>query len=252
MWISRCTLLPRLIRTGRAGPVIVLLSVLSAGCSPPGASARLVTSHCLAVDGQHEITLSIPASATGTLRVGIEERGVTLVATLDDVQATEATSPVERFGTIYLVTDRAASPSHSVRIRANDSPDVSGSFCLTADLVPRSLGALARADAVFAEGGRATQAQDWPHAFEAYRDAARRYDRLHSRGTAAAARHAMAELAYRRFDRKRDAYALAAQALADYGGSADPIMTGLLTGLRANSLLAMPGSDPHAVATQVR
>ncbi|HET9389414.1 MAG TPA: CHAT domain-containing protein [Steroidobacteraceae bacterium] len=204
------------------------------------------------MDGQHEVTLSIPAPAAGALRVGIEERGVTLVAMLDNAAATEATSPVERFGTIFLVTDTTGSRSHSVRIRANDSPDMKGEVCLAAYLVPNPLGALSQANAAFARGGRATRMQDWDEAFEAYREAARRFDGLDRPGGAGAARHAMAELAYRRFDRKRDAYALAAQALSDYGNGADPIFKGLLTGLRANSLIETPGNDTHAVAAQMQ
>ncbi|HEY3786614.1 MAG TPA: CHAT domain-containing protein [Steroidobacteraceae bacterium] len=203
------------------------------------------------MDGQHEVTLSIVAPAAGTLRVGVAERGVTLVATVDDDLATEATSPVERFGSIFLVTGTLGAQSHLIRIRAHDSPGVLGEVCVRSELVPGSSRALAQADAAFAKGGRATQEQDWAEAFDGYLAAARGFDRLGRGRDSGAARQAMAELAYRRFDRKRDAYALAGQALADYGVGGDPIFTGLLTGLRANSLLAMPGSDPHTVAANV-
>ena len=66
------------------------------------------------------------------------------------------------------------------------------------------------------------------------------------------ARHAMAELAYLRFDRKRDAYALASEALADYGTSAEPLLIGSLAQLEAKALMDMPGNDSAAVAPLVR
>jgi CHAT domain-containing protein len=50
----------------------------------------------------------------------------------------------------------------------------------------------------------------------------------------------MAELAYRRFDHKRDAYALSAQAMDDYSPTTDAAAMGALAALQAKSLIDMP------------
>ncbi|HZO24207.1 MAG TPA: CHAT domain-containing protein [Steroidobacteraceae bacterium] len=196
--------------------------------------------------------MRIPAPAPGTLQVQIDERGLTLVSLLDERPSTEATSPVERFGTIVLLTSTLAGQLHTVRIRPHDSPEMQGEFCLRARLLPRDDPALAEPLAAFAQGGQATQKQNWQAAFDAYLKAARGFDAVGLRVDAGQARQALAELAYRRFDRKRDAYALTAEALADYGERADPITKGLLTGLRASALLAMPGTEPRAEGARVR
>src|SRR5262249_34346056 len=62
----------------------------------------------------------------------------------------------------------------------------------------------------------------------------------------------MAEIAYLRSDNKRDSYALASQALADYGAGAEPFLIGALTALQGKALLDMPGLDLGAVASKVR
>jgi len=62
----------------------------------------------------------------------------------------------------------------------------------------------------------------------------------------------MAELAYRRFDRKRDSYALASIAISDYGEGVDPVYPGALIALQAKALTDMPGSDPKRIAPQIR
>jgi len=109
-----------------------------------------------------------------------------------------------------------------------------------------------QAEQQFAAAGRAVHAKDWDTAFQAYLSAARGFDHLDARHAAARARHAMAELAYRRLDRKRDAYALSVEALAGTGANADPIFVGLLEGLQAKALLDMRERDLHVVAPAVR
>jgi CHAT domain-containing protein len=92
----------------------------------------------------------------------------------------------------------------------------------------------------------------WETAFREYLAAARGFDHLNLPLQAAQARLAAAEIAYWRFDRKRDSYALASSALAGYGNGTDPIFAGLLAGLQASALLDMPGGDLHAAAPTVR
>ncbi len=235
----------------------LFIIVLLAACAPSlAAHARVLqpvlARRCLPISGAREAALNITAPADGTLRVHIEERGISTVATLDDDSTTASASPVDRFGTIVLTAVTERSQIRRVRVRVDDSLDVSGQVCVSADLIPGSERVLGEAEQEFAIAGRAVQTRDWETSFEAYLRAARSFDALRLRRPAAMARHAMAELAYLRFDRKRDAYALAVTALADYGSAADPIMVGLLAGLQAKALLDMPGRDPRLAAPAVR
>jgi CHAT domain-containing protein/tetratricopeptide (TPR) repeat protein len=231
--------------------------VLLATCTPGlAAHARVLQSalarRCLPISGTQEAALNIAAPADGTLRIHIEERGISTVATLDDDSTTASASPVDRFGTIVLTAVTGRSQIRRVRVRVDDSQDIPGQVCVSADLIPASERVLGEAEREFAIAGRAVQARNWEASFEAYLRAARGFDDLRLRRPAAMARHAMAELAYLRFDRKRDAYALAVAALADYGSAPDPIMVGLLAGLQAKALLDMPGRDPRLAAPAVR
>jgi CHAT domain-containing protein/tetratricopeptide (TPR) repeat protein len=62
----------------------------------------------------------------------------------------------------------------------------------------------------------------------------------------------MAEIAYRRLARYRDSYALAGQALADYGENAESFIVGALTGLQGEALFEMPEIDVRAIAPRMR
>jgi CHAT domain-containing protein/tetratricopeptide (TPR) repeat protein len=199
--------------------------------------------------GHHASNLSILSPDAGTLRLRIEERGVSVVATLDADPASAAESPVERLGTIQLVAYTQHGQHHSVTVEAQDSPDISGEFCIRADLIA---GSGVSADTAFAAAGRATHARDWNTAFEEYLKAARQFDHLDARRSSAAARQAMAEIAYLRLDRKRDSYALAGEALADYGASAEPFIVGALTGLQSKALFDIPETDFSVVAPKMR
>src|SRR5581483_9727967 len=161
MWTCPRSSRPRPAWTTCSVPAIMLFSALSAGCSRQLPSGTLLSEQCLAVNGQREITLSIPAPASGALQVQIEERGLTLVSRLDDSQTADTASPVERFGTIVLLTSTLGGRSHVVRIRAHDSPDMQGEFCLRARLLSRGDPALLQGEAAFARAGQATQQEDW-------------------------------------------------------------------------------------------
>ena len=231
---------------------IAVASGVLAACSQSVAPQQVLARQCSPIGGPREAVLSLAAPAAGTLRIAVEERGVSTVATLDDKVGTAAASPVERFGTIVLTTAARPAEPHTVRIRAEDSPAITGEVCTSAELVPPSNPVRAQAERDLFTAARAVRAQQWDAAFRHYLNAARGFDHLHLHRSAAMARHAMAELAYRRFDRKRDSYALAAEASAGYGGAGDPILVGLLAVLEAKALLDMPGSDPRVVAPQVR
>ncbi|MGH8140217.1 MAG: CHAT domain-containing protein [Steroidobacteraceae bacterium] len=244
---------------GACGWLAVLAScLLLTACGSKASSQNILLRTCRPVGGTVEASWDIAAPSAGVLDIRIEERGVSVIATLDHDPATAAASPVERFGTIVLVTGVRHADSHIVSIRAQDSPEIRGEACISAALVkPIERGLWAQR--AFAAAGHATQRRDWNTAFDEYLSAARGFDRQRLRRASAEARHAMAELAYRRFDRKRDSYALAGQALADYGEQADPIFTavdpiftGLLAGLQGKALLDMPGGDVHVVAPRVR
>lgn len=252
MSISAGTLRLELIRTIRGGLAVLACSLLLAACGSQLAPREVFPRTCRPVGGRVEATLSIPSANPGTLSIRVEERGVSVSATLDRDAASAATSPVERFGTIVLLTAAPLADTHIVTIRAQDSPDITGETCVSAVRIASADGGQARAQAAVAAAGRATQTHDWRSAFDQYRRAAREFDRAHLRRPAAEARHAMAELAYRRFDRKRDSYALTAEALAGYGPGIDPIFKGLLTALQGKALLDMPGGNVHAVAPTVR
>jgi CHAT domain-containing protein/tetratricopeptide (TPR) repeat protein len=233
------------------------ISLVLACCIAPGLAAcqsaepaqQPFAAQCLPVSHKADGTFAVRSTGTGTLRVGIEERGVSLVATLDDDPATAATSPVERLGTIVLVSSSTPGQTHSVRIRAEDSPDVNGSFCFTAQLIPRSDLARTRAAEELAIAGRSVRADEWQAAFVHYLNAARLFDALGTKHSSALARQSMAEIAYLRLDNKRDSYALASQAVSD---SKDPVTVGALAGLQAKALLDMPETDARVVAPEVR
>src|SRR6185437_1919092 len=81
--------------------------------------------------------------------------------------------------------------------------------------------------------------------------AARLFDAARLPHQAALARQALAELAYRRFDHKRDSYALASAALQDFG-TQNPVYVGALSALQAKALMDMPGGDLTQLAPEIR
>jgi CHAT domain-containing protein/tetratricopeptide (TPR) repeat protein len=220
------------------------------------------------------------------LRVEVEEHGISAVSLLSDAAAGEApdsaatktevqgaaaavavggapvgsssanastsASPIDRLGTVILAANVRRAGHAEVEVHVEDSPDVRGEICVSAHLIPSSDTLRIQAELAFAAAGRATWATDWDTAFSRYLSAARAFDSLGLRRQAAMARHAMAELAYLRFDRKRDAYALGGDALAGYGDSVNPALLGELAELQGKALLDMPGLDIVAAEPQAR
>jgi CHAT domain-containing protein len=227
---------------------------------------------CLPIDGSHDVSLDLVSPAEGMLRVEIEERGISTVSFLRDVAPSAgnsgatgvaasgtagaaknaSASPTDRLGTVVLTRNLRRSEHAEVEVRVEDSRDISGAVCISADLIPLSSSLRVQAEHDFAAAGRAVYANDWVTAFSRYLSAARGFDSLGLRRSAAMARQAMAELAYLRFELKRDAYALASEALAGYDGSVDPVVLGALAELEAKALFDMPGNDPSVIAPAVR
>jgi CHAT domain-containing protein/tetratricopeptide (TPR) repeat protein len=261
-------------RVDRSGwwTCIALCSVLLCVCGPARAAQTRLQSvlerRCLPIDDSHGVSLSLVSPGEGMLRVEIEERGISTVSFLRDAATGEVSgvgadgtagaagnasaSPTDRLGTVVLTRNLRRSEHTEVEVRVEDSRDISGAVCISADLVPLSSSLRVRAELDFAAAGRAVHANDWVTAFSRYLRAARGFDSLGLRRSAAMARHAMAELAYLRFELKRDAYALASAALAGYDGSVDPVVLGALAELEAKALFDMPGNDPSAIAPAVR
>jgi CHAT domain-containing protein/tetratricopeptide (TPR) repeat protein len=246
-------------RAGQGGwfPHIALCGVLLCVCEVAGAAVPMglqsvLARGCLPIDGSHDVSLNVVSPADGMLRVEIEEHGISTVAYLNDAGASASASPIERLGTIVLTKTVVSSEHTGVTVHVEDSKDIRGEVCASADLVPPSDTVRRQAETDFAAAGRATRESDWATAFDRYLGAARRFDYLGLHRSAAMARHAMAELAYLRFDRKRDAYALASEALAGYGASAEPVVLGALAELEAKALFDMPGNDSAVVAPLVR
>ena len=153
---------------------------------------------------------------------------------------------------IQLFSETQRGRHHTITIRAEDSPDITGEYCVRADLIEPTDRVRRVAEQAYAAAGRATHRHDWNGAFDNFQDAARRFDHLGASQTAASARQALAEIAYLRLDRKRDSFALAGEAVANYGGRAKPFKLGEVSALQAKALLDMPGLDIKQVAPKVR
>jgi CHAT domain-containing protein len=232
--------------------VALIPSLLLTGCGSSTGTRPVLGQTCMQVGGSREGTVHVQAPDDGTLRFQIQEHGISVVATRDGNTGTAGESPVERLGTIELVAPTKRGDNHFISVKANDSPDITAEVCVRADLIAVSDVARASAATAFADAGRATRTFDWTQAFDQYLTAARRFDQLGERHSSGAARYAMAEIAYRRFDSKRDIYALASQALADYGEGAEPFIRGGLVGLQSKALFEMPDLDIGAIAPEIR
>ncbi|HEY6927030.1 MAG TPA: hypothetical protein VI653_26370, partial [Steroidobacteraceae bacterium] len=244
-------------RAGTAGLGIACCLALLGACRPiPGnvaAAARTVLARqCLAIDSSRAVVLQLASPDDGLLRVELEEHGISTVSLLNDDEATASGSPIDRLGTVVLAAKVRPGEHTKVGVRADDSRDVRGEICVSAELLAPGDTLRTRAEIDFSAAGRAIRKTEWVAAFSRYLGAARGFDHLGLRVAAARARHAMAELAYLRFDRKRDAYALAGQALPDYGRSPNPALLGELATLRAKALLDMPEEKIKAIAQEVR
>jgi CHAT domain-containing protein len=239
---------------GERWPDIALFGLLlfawETGIGAPGHLQPVLARECRPIDSTHKVTLHFTSPADGLLRVAVEEHGISTVSVLSD--GAPSASPVDRLGTVVLAANVRRDGRAEVAVHVDDSPDIRGEICVSADLISFSDTLRTRAELAFAAAGRATWATDWSTAFSRYLSAARAFDSLGLPRQAAMARHAMAEIAYLRFDRKRDAYALGAAALAGYGESVNPALLGELAELEGKALLDMPGLDIAIAAPAAR
>lgn len=250
---------------GLATLVAVTVASIAVAACRDGGETRPPQFECMRVHAGSDTPLKFTPSAAGMLRVWVKERGISIIATLDGDKSTAAASPVERFGHIVLTTRTAASQPHRLTLTVEDSPQISGEACVSAQVIPDSERSHAAAEEALAMGGRAVQSHAWDRAFASYLVAVDGFDGVHDFRRSSIARQALAELAYLRLDRKRDAYALASEALADLhraqeaersraeqSSSDDSLTVGLLSGLQGKALLDMPGAEAKEVEPEVR
>ena len=241
----------------------LLVSLWQSALAAPAGLQSVLPRECHDIDSAHPVQLELAAPADGLLRVLVEERGITTVSFLHDgtlkaagpmqgESATGSASPIERLGTVVLTRNVHRSEQAAVEVRPEDAPDIKGQVCVSAELIASSNLERISAERDLDAAGRAVQATDWATAFSRYLSAARRFDALGLPQSAAAARHAMGELAYLRLDRKRDAYALASEALADYGKSEAAVLRGALAELEAKAIIGMPDNNPAEIAPIAR
>ncbi|MGH8219384.1 MAG: CHAT domain-containing protein [Steroidobacteraceae bacterium] len=154
--------------------------------------------------------------------MAVRERGISVAAVLDVGTArasVTSASPIDRLGTISLAADLAPrdvvpTAPVSVRILSVDSRVLQGDVCVSAELIAPPADALARAQRLVAAADQKTGQRQWQNAFDRYLAAARLFDALGMADSAAAARHAMAELEYSHLRRERDSAALVATTLS--------------------------------------
>src|SRR3569832_1310455 len=103
--------------------VVLFLSLLLTGCGSSAATRPVLARTCMQVGGARGSTLNVQAPDAGTLRFQIQERGISVVATLDGDTVTAGESPVVRLGTIYFVARAKRENSHTFSVKANDTPD---------------------------------------------------------------------------------------------------------------------------------
>jgi CHAT domain-containing protein len=224
----------------RAWAAGVILIVLLGGCTREAPVLVALSERCLPLGGSQQVGLEIPARGTGTLHVTIRERGISASAAI--VRAgralAPAASPIDRLGSIDLSQPVTKGETTAVRITSSEPPDVSGSVCVAAQLLPPSQAVRARAAQWMASASAATYRGEWQNAFGDYLAAARLYDRLGASADAARARHAVAELEYSQLRRERDSAALAASLLQSTAG--DALDRGARLTLMAKALLEVP------------
>jgi CHAT domain-containing protein/tetratricopeptide (TPR) repeat protein len=212
------------------------------GCSSQEAARPVLAAECRPINGSRPLEWRLASPISGTLRVAVEQRGITVVTTVTRTDtgrrswALTGSSPIERFGLATFAPHVEKHQPISVSIRSRDSRDLTGEVCISADLLAPSDARRLRAEQSFAAAAQATQAEDWQRAFDLYRNAARDFDGIDELRTAQA-HHAMSWLAYWNLRDDEGASVLAAWARADFGAQAEPGLHSTLLTLQAYSLL---------------
>jgi CHAT domain-containing protein len=211
----------------------------------------VLAERCAPISGSAPVRFDVTPPKAGTLRIYIEQRGVSLVAQAvglrSDNAISSAQSPIERFGVATFVGDAKAQQPITVTVSSRDSPEIEGEVCFSAARLNPDDARGVRAEREFAAAGALFDAGKTEDAFAHYLAAASDFDRI-DRRRAAESRHAMADLAYWRISREGDAYTLAGWALAGFGQQADPAVRGALLMLQVESLLDSPPPGATRVA----
>jgi CHAT domain-containing protein len=221
------------------------LAIALAACgSRAQAPVVVLAPHCVPLDGARPFTTGLTAPKSGLLVVDVEQYGISSTLSIGD---DTAEVPIERYGLITLAHQAAADQVVSVRVSSRDSRDIVGEVCISARLGDERD---SRAEREYAAAGRAVRAREWNDAFASYASAARDFDRF-APVRAAAARHAMGELAYRQFKIYRDAATLARQAQLGFGPRADAGLRSALVSLEAKAVLGASSGDAKQLRARV-
>src|SRR5882724_4508302 len=124
MWTPAGTLGPTFRQIPLCWLAILSVALILTGCDSASTTRPVLAERCMQVGGHHEGSVAILSPDEGTLRLRVEERGISVIVTLDADPRTAAESPVERLGTIDLVTYTQRGQSHSLAVHAADSPDI--------------------------------------------------------------------------------------------------------------------------------
>src|SRR5262249_54833536 len=156
MWTPAGT--PTARQPARGGFVPLSLGVLLVGGGSPRTTHPRLSRQWLPARGPHESNPERASPPAGIPRLPSAGRAISVIATLDGDPESAAESPVERLGTIQLVAHTQRGQHHSITVRAQDSPDISGEYCLHADLLAAAEHNTVAAAKAFASAGRATHA----------------------------------------------------------------------------------------------
>ena len=157
------------------------------------------------------MALNIVPPGGGTLVVSIEQRGISVIASLLEAGGDEsgpAASAIERHGHIGLTSD--STRNVVVRVSSQDAKSIVGEVCTSAVVVDSNDLVRINAENTFAAAGRAVYSRKWNEAFRDYLKASRLFDKLEMQSRVVAARNSMAQLAYWQLYREHDSFALAA------------------------------------------
>ena len=111
MWTLAGMLLLNSRQTAFRWLVVLCSSLLLTACGSASATRPVLAERCMQIGGPRESTVSVLSPEDGFLRLRIEERGVSVIATLDGDPSSAAESPVERLGTIQLMAQTEARAS---------------------------------------------------------------------------------------------------------------------------------------------
>src|SRR2546423_1125821 len=104
LFIARRVLALRALALRISAPFAACLAALLAGCGSHPAPQAVLTARCMPISGAAPVELRVTPPARGPLRVAVEQRGISVVATLASGGAGKqgwtlsASSPIERFG----------------------------------------------------------------------------------------------------------------------------------------------------------